>query len=115
MEAMESKNGAYKTLISGWEVGNDGNNEEHEIPKGFCGSLRWADVERHKAYIDTLQDGPRPEGETGGLNDLLTFPTELCRIKFTYLKNGWLGSMAKERPDVKYPNGLFKQECHDKA
>ena len=110
MEAMHSDKGAYKTSASGWEVGNEGNTEEHGARKGFCGLLRWADVERHKAYIDRLQAGPRQEGELCGLNDLLTFQTELCHVKFTCLKYGWLGSVAKERPDVKYPSGLFKQE-----
>ena len=34
MEAMQSKNGAYKTSASGWEVGNEGNTEDHGTPKG---------------------------------------------------------------------------------
>ena len=63
MEAMQSEKGAHKTSTSGWELGNEEKTEEHGTPKRFCGLLRWADVERHKAYIDRLQDGPRPEGE----------------------------------------------------
>ena len=35
---------------------------------------------------------------------------ELCHVKFTSLEKGWLGSVTKERPDVKYPTGLFKQD-----
>lgn len=78
----------------------------------FCGLLRWADVESHKAYMDRLRDGPRQGGALSGVNDMLTCPMELCHVRFTSLKNDWLGSVASERPDVICPNALFKHECH---
>lgn len=109
--AMHRKKCINNTSASGWEVGDDWNSEEHGTSKGFCGLLRWADVEGHKAYIDGVKDEFRKGDESIGPNErLMALEMELCHVQFWWLKNGWCGSVVKEHPDVKYPNGLFKRD-----
>ena len=107
---MYSEKCVYNSSAGGWEVSDDWNNEENGTSKGFCGLLRWADVKGHKAYIDGMKCDSSKTGERSTCNEtLMTLGLELCHVQFRSLKNGWLGSVAKEQPDMKYPNGLFKQ------
>ena len=110
MDAMHNKRGVSNAGASGWEAGNGGNSEGPETHKGFCGLLCCKDVDDHRACVNALKDGAGREGTQSRLLDTLMTGMELCHVKFTSLEKGWLGSVTKERPDVKYPNGLFKQD-----
>lgn len=108
---MYSEKCVSNSSASGWEVRDDWKSEEHGKSKQFCGLLRWVDVEGHRAYIDGKKDEFRRGDEPSGPNEMLmTLEMELCHVRLRSLKNGWLGSVETEQPDVKYPNGLFKQE-----
>ena len=111
MKAMDSEKCVRNSSASGWEVGENTYKGEHGTSRGFCGLLRWADVESHQAYIDGMKQVSGKGNESSNpKSTLMTLDMELCHVQFRSLKNGWLGSVAKELPDVDYPNGLFKQK-----
>lgn len=110
-KAMGGEKCIHNSSASGWEVGDDKNSEEHGTSEGFCGLLRWADVESHQAYIDGMRHAFKKGDEPSNpKSTLMTLDMELRHVQFRSFKHGWLGSVAKEQPDVNFPNGLFKQK-----
>ena len=109
-KAMGGEKCIHNSSASGWEVGDEENSEEHGTSEGFCGLLRWADVESHQAYIDGMRHAfKKGEGPSEPKLTLITLDMELCYVEFRSFKIGWSGSVAKKQPEVNFPNGLFKQ------